>query len=85
MSKKNNPISIIEESFLSLKKYLETNINPNEAVFTASFITDLQKETTSILEICKTLNQDTDFIQKINQAVDPVFSKGRALFSFGYY
>jgi stage V sporulation protein K len=79
MSKKNNPISIIEESFLSLKKYLETNINPNEAVFTASFITDLQKETTSILEICKTLNQDTDFIQKINQVVDPVFSKGLLL------
>lgn len=76
MSKKNNPISIIEESFLSLKKYLETNINSNEAVFTASFINDLKKETTSILEICNVLNQDTDFIQKINQAVNPVFSKG---------
>ncbi|MNQ58985.1 Stage V sporulation protein K [compost metagenome] len=76
MSKKNNPISIIEESFLSLKKYLETNINSNEAVFTASFISDLKKETTSILEICNVLNQDTDFIQKINQAINPVFSKG---------
>ena len=76
MSKKNNPISIIEESFLSLKKYLETNINTNEAVFTASFISDLKKETASILEICNVLNQDTDFIQKINQAVNPVFSKG---------
>ncbi|SHL37175.1 AAA family ATPase [Flavobacterium saccharophilum] len=76
MSKKNNPISIIEESFLSLKKYLETNINSNEAVFTASFISDLKKETTSILETCNALNQDTDFIQKINQAVNPVSSKG---------
>jgi stage V sporulation protein K len=76
MSKKNNPISIIEESFLSLKKYLETNSIINEAVFTASFITDLQRETTSILEICNILNQDTDFIQKINQAVNPVFSNG---------
>lgn len=76
MSKKNNPISIIEESFLSLKKYLETNSNTNEAVFTASFISDLKKETASILEICNVLNQDTDFIQKINQAVNPVFSKG---------
>jgi len=76
MSKKNNPISIIEESFLSLKKYLETNINTNEAVFTASFINDLKKETTSILEICNLLNQDTDFIQKINQTVNPAFSKG---------
>ena len=76
MSKKNNPISIIEESFLSLKKYLETNINPNEAVFTASFINDLQRETTSILEICTLLNQDADFIQKINETVNPVISKG---------
>ncbi|MCD0469455.1 AAA family ATPase [Flavobacterium sp. JAS] len=76
MSKKNNPISIIEESFLSLKKYLETNISTNEAVFTASFIIDLQKETKQILEICSVLNQDTDFIQKINEVVNPVFSKG---------
>lgn len=76
MSKKNNPISIIEESFLSLKKYLETNVSTNEAVFTASFITELQKETSQILEICNVLNQDADFIQKINEAVNPVFSKG---------
>ncbi|MEZ0129273.1 AAA family ATPase [Flavobacterium sp. LBUM151] len=76
MSKKNNPISIIEESFLSLKKYLETNISTNEAVFTASFIIALQKETKQILEICNALNQDADFIQKINEAVNPVFSKG---------
>jgi len=76
MAKKNNPISIIEESFLSLKKYLETNINTNEAVFTASFIMDLQKETKDILEISNALNQDAEFIQKINEAVNPVFSKG---------
>src|SRR4051812_42284575 len=76
MSKKNNPISIIEESFLSLKKYLETNISTNEAVFTASFIIALQKETQQILEICNALNHDADFIQKINEAVNPVFSKG---------
>lgn len=76
MSKKNNPISIIEDSFLSLKRYLETNINSNEAVFTASFIKDLQKETTSILEICSVLNQDPDFIQKLNEGVNPLFSKG---------
>jgi len=76
MSKKKNPISIIEESFLSLKKYLETNISTNEAVFTASFIIALQKETKQILEICNALNQDAEFIQKINEAVNPVFSKG---------
>ncbi|WP_052483649.1 AAA family ATPase [Flavobacterium sp. MEB061] len=73
---KKNPISIIEDSFLSLKKYLETNVNPNEAVFTALFIADLQKETTSIIEICNVLNQDPDFIHTINEAVNPVFSKG---------
>ncbi|MEO7977611.1 AAA family ATPase [Flavobacterium sp.] len=76
MAKKNNPIAIIEESFLSLKKYLETNINPDEAVFTASFIKDLQKETARILETCKVLNQDTEFIQKINQEVNPTASRG---------
>ncbi|WP_347051504.1 AAA family ATPase [Flavobacterium olei] len=70
MSKKN-PISILEESFLSLKKYLETDKNQNEAVFTASFINDLNRETLSILEICNVLNQDSDFIQKINNRVSP--------------
>ncbi|TDW50177.1 SpoVK/Ycf46/Vps4 family AAA+-type ATPase [Flavobacterium sp. 270] len=70
MSKKN-PISIIEESFLSLKKYLDSNTNTNEAVFTASFINDLHRETVSILETCNLLNQDSDFIQKINNRVSP--------------
>lgn len=70
----NNPMSIIEESFLSLKKYLGTNTN--EAVFTASFIIDLERETKQVLEICRALNQDPDFIQNINQQVNPVFSKG---------
>ncbi|PXY39695.1 hypothetical protein DMB65_16855 [Flavobacterium cheongpyeongense] len=79
MSKKNNPISILEESFLSLKKYLETNINHNEAVFTASFINDLQKETLNILDICKLLNQDSDFIQKINSHISSEVSKGLLL------
>lgn len=76
MAKKNNPISIIEDSFLSLKKYLETNISPNEAVFTASFIIALEKETKQILEICNILNQEADFIQKLNETVNPDFSKG---------
>ncbi|QSB27295.1 AAA family ATPase [Flavobacterium sp. CLA17] len=76
MSNKNNPISIIEESFLSLKKYLETNSTTNEAVFTASFISDLNKETKSILETCDALNKDIAFIQKINEDVNPVYSKG---------
>jgi stage V sporulation protein K len=71
MSKKNNPISVLEESFLSFKKYLETNANHKEAVITASFIKDLQKETTQILEICNVLNQDSAFIQKINQYANP--------------
>ncbi|MFB9078136.1 AAA family ATPase [Flavobacterium procerum] len=76
---KKNPMSIIEDSFLSLKKYLELNTNDTEAVFTASFIMDLQKETKQILEICNQLNQDADFIQKINQNVNPSFSRGGLL------
>lgn len=62
-------MSIIEESFLSLKKYLQLNTNNNEAVFTASFINNLYKETTHVLEICKGLNQNADFVDKINKQV----------------
>ena len=79
MAKSKNPISILEESFLSLKRYLETNIKTNEAAFTASFINDLNKETMSILETCKVLNQDAEFIQKINTYVSPQVSKGLLL------
>jgi len=79
MSKSKNPISILEESFLSLKKYLETNINHSEAVFTASLINDLHKETKSILETCNVLNQDAAFIQKINNCVSPAASTGLLL------
>jgi stage V sporulation protein K len=64
---KKNPISIIEDSFLSLKKYLELNTNEYEAVFKASFIKRLENETRSILEICDVLNQNRDFIVKINE------------------
>lgn len=46
---------------------------------TASFINDLNKETLSILETCKVLNQDAEFIQKINTYVSPQVSKGLLL------
>lgn len=71
MSKNNKPISILEESFLSFKNYLKTNINHKEAVFTASFINDLHQESTHILEMCRVLNQDANFIRKINQDANP--------------
>lgn len=64
---KKNPISIIEDSFLFLKEYLKLNTNDNDAVFSASFIKTLQKETTSILEICNVLNHDQDFSVKLNE------------------
>lgn len=70
---KRNPISIIEESFLSLKKYLEINTDSNEAVFTASFIKHLQKETANIIEICKVFNEDNDIITKLNDCNAAVF------------
>lgn len=63
---KKNPISIIEESFQSLKKYLEINIDSNEVIFTASFIKKLQNETINIIEICTIFNQDKDIITKLN-------------------
>ncbi|WP_395076653.1 AAA family ATPase [Flavobacterium sp.] len=69
--KKRNPISILEESFLSIKEYIEGEINVDKTFFNQTFVQELKKETTSLLVICEELNKDAVFIQKINAKVNP--------------
>jgi stage V sporulation protein K len=68
--KKRNPISILEESFLSIKEYIEGEINVEKTFFNQVFVQELKKETTSLLAICEELNKDAIFIQKINAQVN---------------
>jgi stage V sporulation protein K len=39
--------------------------------FTATFLQELEQETISVLAVCKELNDDNSFIQKINEFVRP--------------
>lgn len=68
--KKRNPISILEESFLSIKEYIEGEMTYEKPFFNQTFIQELKKETTSLLTICEELNKDSVFIQKINEQVN---------------
>jgi stage V sporulation protein K len=68
---KRNPISFLEDSFLSLKDYLESEISTGKMEFTAQFITELEQETKSILALCSVLNSDAAFIQYINTLANP--------------
>jgi stage V sporulation protein K len=67
--KKRNPISILEESFLSIKEYLEGEINVDKPFFNQNFVQALKTETTALLAICEELNKDATFVQKINARV----------------
>jgi stage V sporulation protein K len=69
--KKRNPISILEESFLSIKEYIEGEMTTEKTFFNQNYIQDLKKEATSLLILCKELNADATFIQKINELVNP--------------
>ena len=74
--KKRNPLSFLEESFSSLKDYLDQEINEKHQFFDANFIQNLKQETTQIIAICDELNKNDNFIQKINAFVNPNSSKG---------
>ena len=74
--KKRNPISFLEESFSSLKDYLDLEINEKPMFFDANFIQNIRHETTQIIAICDKLNKDDKFVQKINALVNPNSSKG---------
>lgn len=67
--KKRNPISILEESFLSIKEYIDGEFSNEKTFFNQTFIQELKKETTLLLALCEELNKDSLFIQKINDQV----------------
>jgi stage V sporulation protein K len=68
--KKRNPISILEESFLSIKEYLEGEINTEKTFFNQNFVQELKASTTSLLILCEELNKEATFVQKINAQVN---------------
>lgn len=67
--KKRNPLSILEDSFNSIKEYLEGETNTDNTFFNQNFIQELKKETTALLTLCDVLNKDATFVQKINELV----------------
>ncbi len=69
--KKRNPISILEDSFLSIKEYIEGEISNEKTFFNPVFVQELKKETTSLLQLCELLNQDEKFIKSINDQANP--------------
>jgi stage V sporulation protein K len=62
---------MLEESFLSIKEYIEGEMSNEKPFFNQVFVQELKKETTSLLAICEELNKDAVFIQKINAKVNP--------------
>ena len=67
--KKQNPISFLEHSFLSLKAYLESDSNTGNPLITKELIDNLEKETRKVLAFCSALNKDDNFVARINAQV----------------
>lgn len=75
MKNKRNPISLLEDSFSSLKGYLDSD-SAQKPVFTSALINELEQETKSVLSLCSTLNNDDNFIRTINSFVKSDNDKG---------
>lgn len=69
--KKKTPISLLEDSFLSFKEYLENELGTTKLVFDQDFVAKLYQETSQLLRFCQVLNQNTEIIAALNKAVDP--------------
>lgn len=74
--KKRNPISFLEDSFLFLKEYIEDEMKTNAVFFDAVFVQELRKETTEIWTVCQTLNQDKEFVNRLNLLANANHSNG---------
>lgn len=68
--KKINPISLLADELLKAKNYLDTKMNSGEQIITKEFLEDLEKETFQVLNSCKELNSDGNFIEKVNARFD---------------
>ncbi|WP_211518741.1 AAA family ATPase [Flavobacterium humi] len=69
--KKRNPITILEDSFLSIKEYIEGEMNNEKTFFDQAFVQQLKKETLLLIQLCELLNQDEKFVKTINDWVNP--------------
>lgn len=79
MKNKRNPISFLEDSFLAIKEYLDAETNNQNVFFSASYIEQLRQETTVVIALCDVLNNDADFIPKINAMAGSNKSNGLLL------
>ena len=71
--KKLNPISFIEESLSSLKNFIDEQIpevNETKNIVDSSFLKQLEAENIQLLNACKELNSDGNFVQKLNSRID---------------
>jgi stage V sporulation protein K len=79
LKNKRNPISLIEDSFSSLKGYLESELNNNKMPLTSVLINELEQEAKRILKLCDDLNKDDDFIAVLNSELRHHGSNGLLL------
>lgn len=77
--KKRNPISILEDSFHSIKEYIESELSSSKTFFDTTFIQKLKIETLAVSKLCAELNANSEFIQKINDKVLPTQANGLLL------
>lgn len=71
--KKINPISFIEESITSFRDFIDQQIpevNEPSNIVDAAFLKKIGEENIQLLNLCKELNSDANFIQKINSRID---------------
>lgn len=64
-----NPFSIIENSISTFKDFLDKEMS-GESVVTEDFLKEIETENIKLLNLCKELNSDNAFIEKINNRID---------------
>lgn len=72
MKNNRSPLSFLEESFQSIKGFLEGNdLGDKPLLFDKTFMRGLRSELESIQHLCSILNKDHELIAKMNETVDP--------------
>lgn len=83
--KKFDPISVLSDSLSSLKNYIDEELDQNpENSIEESFLKEISQENIQLLNLCKELNSDNTFVEKINSKVvrsnDKIFYKTEHFF-----
>ena len=73
-----DPISKLADVLRTAKNYIENEITPGEQIISSEFLATLEKETLQVLNICKELTSDENFVQKINSRL--ALTKIKALY-----